>query len=124
MPFRFRLTKLTYFIGAKSKTALTSFHNLPVKEEKKVFYLSLFSTLNFHFYLCANFVGEAHLIIIFWQGSKRASNSVAEKPLKKPRKEVVDLTDIDKQVCTFSLCSFSHIHISFLNFKNLVSTEH
>jgi hypothetical protein len=43
-----------------------------------------------------------HLVIIFWQGSKRASSPVAEKPPMKHRKETIDLTDIDKQVYSFS----------------------
>jgi hypothetical protein len=42
------------------------------------------------------------VIIFFWQGSKRASSSVAEKPPKKHRKETIDLTDIDKQVYLFT----------------------
>jgi hypothetical protein len=41
-------------------------------------------------------------LVITWQGSKRASSSIAEKPSKKSRKNTIDLTEIDKQVSSYS----------------------
>jgi hypothetical protein len=35
------------------------------------------------------------------QGSKRASSSIAEKPPKKPKKDIIDLTETDQQVYSF-----------------------
>jgi hypothetical protein len=59
---------------------------LPVKEDKKVFYFSFFSLRcsSFHSQTLGSLVDITH--------------SIVEKPPKKLRANIVDLTDTDKQV--------------------------
>jgi hypothetical protein len=68
--------------------------SLPVKEEKRVNYF-LYFDIPFLSLMSHPFHKQSFNLL---QGSKRASSSVADKPPKKLKKDIIDLTEIDEQV--------------------------
>jgi hypothetical protein len=68
--------------------------SLPVKEEKRVNYF-LYFDIPFLSLMSRPFHKQSFNLL---QGSKRASSSVADKPPKKLKKDIIDLTEIDEQV--------------------------
>jgi hypothetical protein len=71
--------------------------SLPVKEEKRVNSL-LYFDIPFLSLMSYPFRKQSSNLL---QGSKRASSSVADKPPKKLKKGIIDLTEIDEQVYFF-----------------------